>query len=102
MSPATSDSIEAMSDERTDRMTAFRSSHDLHRVSDERTDRIAPFRSSSPCGGLLGSVAVEYGGEVSLALFDGPTLAGGVVVELIALDLADAEVLGLGMGEVLT
>src|SRR5215831_2057708 len=39
-------------------------------------------------------------GELLRRLGHAPTLAGGVVLDLIALDLADAEIVALGMAEI--
>src|SRR5262249_41715133 len=45
-------------------------------------------------------VIVEHRREPLLRLGHAPTLARGVVLDLIALDLADAEIMALGMAEV--
>src|SRR5438132_1494270 len=55
------------------------------------------FRRSAGCGQR---VVVEDRGEPSLGLGHGPALAAGVVLDLVALDLADAEIAALGMAEI--
>src|SRR5205807_2087557 len=45
-------------------------------------------------------IVVEHRREPALGLLDAPAFAGGVVRDLIALDLADAEIVALGMAEI--
>src|SRR5262249_3597804 len=45
-------------------------------------------------------VVVEHRREPLLRLGHAPALAGGVVLDLIALDLADAEIVALGMAKI--
>src|ERR1700736_3823118 len=71
-----------------------------------RTARPAP---GSRDGALLGTglsrrgphrLVVQDRGEPAFGLGQRPALAAGVVGRLVALDLADAEVVRVGMGEV--
>src|SRR5262245_27759068 len=45
-------------------------------------------------------VVVEHGREPFLRFGDGPVLARSIILDLVALDLADAEVVAVGMAEI--
>src|SRR5215471_906299 len=45
-------------------------------------------------------IVVEHGSEPLLRFRHGPTLTPGIILELVALDLADAEIVALGVAEI--
>src|SRR3974390_2519378 len=55
---------------------------------------------NSPRGALRARVVIQNRREPALGLFCAPALALGVILDLIALDLADAEIGALRMAEI--